>query len=432
MSRHPLPAALGLALALALALPAPAQPAQAEATEVPASPPVDAAASPGEAAATDLPPAGPATGEDTEASAGAKAEGTEADPATGTVAVPGLDNGLAIFERFRAGLAEPQCAPRHDRWHRHFAHAPARLADPGSDALPLFAHVVDALRQAHLPTEFALIPFIESGYSPAARGKGGPAGLWQFIGGTARNHGIHVNNHYDGRLSPADSTRAAVRYLKTLNGMFGGNWRLTAMAYNAGENRVLQALRRSGSAATEATPAHLDGLSPVTYAYVDKLHALACVLEQAGEREDWRAGLDRPVLRLEAVELEGASNLDAWAARNDAEPGLLHRLNPSLAGGRWPRGLAPLALVPSPLARGDSEGAQSLWGLARKAGDAEPAPAPVPAPAARDATRSHTVRQGESAWSIARRHGIPLERLLRLNRLGRDAVLRPGMKLRLD
>ena len=50
---------------------------------------------------------------------------------------------------------------------------------------------------------------------------------------------------YDGRLSPVDSTRAAVRYLKTLHGMFAGDWRLAVMAYNAGEYRVFGALRRS-------------------------------------------------------------------------------------------------------------------------------------------------------------------------------------------
>ena len=51
---------------------------------------------------------------------------------------------------------------------------------------------------------------------------------------------------YDGRLSAVDSTRAAVRYLKTLHGMFAGDWQLATMAYNAGEYRILQSLRRGG------------------------------------------------------------------------------------------------------------------------------------------------------------------------------------------
>ena len=93
-----------------------------------------------------------------------------------------------------------------------------------------------------------------------------------------------------------------MRYLKTLNGMFGGNWRLAAMAYNAGEYRILQALRRNGGSALETAPSSLSGLSPVTYAYVDKLHALACLLERAGDRDGWRGELDRSVPQLQAIE----------------------------------------------------------------------------------------------------------------------------------
>ena len=66
---------------------------------------------------------------------------------------------------------------------------------------------------------------------------------------------------YDGRLSPVDSTRAAVRYLKTLHGMFAGDWRLAVMAYNAGEYRVFGALRRSGQVARDADPEKLESLS---------------------------------------------------------------------------------------------------------------------------------------------------------------------------
>ena len=117
----------------------------------------------------------------------------------------------------------------------------------------LFGYVVEELRKANLPTEFALIPFVESGYRPNARNGSGPTGLWQFIATTARNHRVPMANGYDGRLSAVDSTQAAVRYLKTLHGMFGGDWRLATMAYNAGEYRVLQSLRKAGMNAQNAS-----------------------------------------------------------------------------------------------------------------------------------------------------------------------------------
>ena len=324
--------------------------------------------------------------------------------------------GLSIFESFREGLAEPQCDNAEPRWRKHFAHAQERLGKPDSDTLALFGHVVESLRAADLPTEFALIPFIESGYSPAARSRSGPAGMWQFIASTGRSHGLRIEPGYDARLSPAESTRAAVSYLEDLYRRFDGNWRLTLMAYNAGEFRVLNALRRSGGDIASLEPRSLGGLPQITYAYVEKLHALACLLEDAGERPQWRAALDQPVTRLEARSLDGARSLDQWAARNGQDAATLRRLNPALAG-RWPSRGAPLALVPA-------------TGVAARVAASEGSPAP--AAQAGDDAATYTVRRGDSAWSIARRHGLDTQRLLELNGLGPKSVLRPGMVLRLD
>ncbi|MGN0863025.1 MAG: LysM peptidoglycan-binding domain-containing protein, partial [Stenotrophomonas koreensis] len=41
-------------------------------------------------------------------------------------------------------------------------------------------------------------------------------------------------------------------------------------------------------------------------------------------------------------------------------------------------------------------------------------------------------RAGESLWAIARRHGIPLARLLSSNGLSNSAILKPGMELRIE
>lgn len=328
-------------------------------------------------------------------------------------------NGLSIYQAFRDGLAEPQCGNAQPRWRKHFAHAPKRLGDSGSDTLVLFGFVVDSLRQAGLPTEFALVPFIESGYAPGARSKAGPAGLWQFIGVTARNHGLRIESGYDGRLSPAESTDAAVRYLKSLNERFDGNWRLTAMAYNAGEFRVLQALRRSGVDAADATPADIKGMPAVTYAYVEKLHALACLIEEAGQQPQWRAGLDHPVVKLRAQPLEQARSLDAWAAKNGQDAAQLRRLNPALAG-RWPSRGTPVALVP-----------ETAPAVAATASDSSAAGVDD-AETTDTAKSTHTVRKGDSAWSIAKRYGVSTRRLLELNGLKSTSVLRPGMVLRVQ
>lgn len=264
-------------------------------------------------------------------------------------------SGREIYTRFREGLADPSCDPHNSaRWRQHYAAAPLRLAAAGNDTLPLFGYVVDALREAGLPTEYALIPFVESGYQPGARSASGPAGLWQFIGITARKHRIRIGKGYDGRLSPIDSTRAAVRYLRTLHGMFAGDWRLAVMAYNAGETRIFGALKRSGQTARNADAGKLTGLSGITRAYVRKLQALSCLLDRADDREQWLRALDRPVPVLTDLPLPpGATSLDAWSRRNGLDPAQIRRLNPAFVDGRIVareqralRVLAPVAMPP--------------------------------------------------------------------------------------
>jgi membrane-bound lytic murein transglycosylase D len=361
-----------------------------------------------------------------------------ADPPAETPAaasVPPLDpaslspshqrSGLEVYQRFRDGLADPECDSEatNGRWKKHFSHAPGQLARAEDDVLPLFGYVVDALREAHLPTEFALIPFVESGYKPGARNPQGPAGLWQFIGITARNHGVPMREGYDGRLSPVDSTQAAIRYLKTLHGMFGGDWRLAVMAYNAGEYRVLQSMRRAGMNARNARPAELPGLSGITYAYVEKLHALACIFQQADDRDAWLKQMDRPVPRLAAHVLPGDTTLEEWARQQQQPIAPLKRLNPALAG-RFSQGTKPMRLLAPTVANADDVDA-AIPAMA----ESSPAQSTE---RERTTPRTHTVKSGESVWTIARRHGITPARLLQVNGLKANSVLRPGMVLKLD
>lgn len=345
---------------------------------------------------------------------------------------PTTRNGREIFANFREGLADDQCAAgaTNPRWRKHFAHAPSRLGNIEDDALVLFGYVVDELREAGLPTEYALIPFVESGYKPGARNASGPAGLWQFIATTARNHRVPMEKGYDGRLSALDSTRAAVRYLKTLHGMFGGDWRLAVMAYNAGEYRILQSLRRGGMNAQNARPADLPGLSPITYAYVEKLHTLACVLEQAEKDPDVMASLDRPVPILKGHSLPPNTTLAAWSAQNALDPARIARLNPAIIGAR------PGAHVLAPAMIGTADNATAA-GDSLATSPSAPANASTPTRAASTATagrtaRRHTVRSGESAWSIARRYGVPVKALLARNNLDAKATLKPGMVLNFE
>ncbi|MBW8822870.1 MAG: lytic transglycosylase domain-containing protein [Xanthomonadales bacterium] len=195
--------------------------------------------------------------------------------------------GSAVLAQFQGHLASPGCNDASSTWRRHYAPFVRRLIDSRDPALARFDYVLTRMADAGLPSEYAIIPFVESHYEPDQRSGIGPAGLWQFTTQTARAHGLKVGGGRDDRMSMEASTRAAVTYLKTLHRQFGGNWRNTVMAYNAGDGRMRMAQRRGGA-----------GLSFITRIYPDKIHAIACDIIDHGDSEHWKAPLQRPLPRL--------------------------------------------------------------------------------------------------------------------------------------
>lgn len=250
---------------------------------------------------------------------------------------PATRSGGAIMQRFHAGLAEPGCSEPSPRWGRHYAHAAARLADD-KVALALFGYVLDTVRDAGLPSEFALIPFVESRYRIDARSIGGPAGLWQFTATTARHHGMRIRGDMDQRMSPVSSTRAATAYLGRLHRMFGGDWRRTVMAYNAGEGALKASQRKQGRA-----------LSGITRSYPRKLHAIGCLFDARRGDTRWQRAIERQVPRLATRRLPfGTYNLRGWARGQGFDPVLVAALNP----GWHSTNRDVLAPVPGPNAAG--------------------------------------------------------------------------------
>lgn len=98
-----------------------------------------------------------------------------------------------------------------------------------------------------VPMELMAVPIIESGYQNLAQDHApGSAGIWQFIPSTARTYGLRVDSQVDERMNPELLTDAAMRYLKS-NDMRFNDWLLAIFAYNVGENRVQEAILKTGS-----------------------------------------------------------------------------------------------------------------------------------------------------------------------------------------
>jgi membrane-bound lytic murein transglycosylase D len=399
-------------------------PAPAETASVPAAPPPEVVPSP-EAAA-------PASPEPADAPAPAEVVTAPAsEPVPPVVEASGVTTGAEVFARLRARLQGPVCSDgdRAREWQQRYAHHPAVFARKLESVLPLVDFVADEVERSGLPAQFAFIPLVESWYEPGAVGRGGPSGMWQMIGSTARNHGIRISRGYDGRLSPVESTRAALSYLRTLSQMFDGDWQATVMAYNAGEYRLAGALRRSGNRGVSAERAQPAGLSPITYDYVAKLQALSCLVAEPA-----RAHLTLPEAtrfeRLAAVLVDPkVGSLDQVARHAGVPAPRLRELNPAYRNGRIPADMPRLVLMPAvagpALANAPFDDASELLAEADPA-DADDAPA-----AAGSTAETHRVRNGDTLSQIARQYGIPLGALRRLNRLGSSSRIRPGQVLRL-
>ncbi|HQZ31508.1 MAG TPA: transglycosylase SLT domain-containing protein [Arenimonas sp.] len=350
----------------------------------------------------------------------ATAPATPLPPAAPVAPVPDpIDTGAEVIDRMTARFSAPICVKgqQNRHWRKRYAGYPESFARQIEQILPLMGYVVEEVERKGLPGEFALLPIVESWYRPDAIGPGGPAGMWQMIASTARNHGIRIQPGYDGRLSPIESTDAALSYLVALDGMFDGEWRAMAMGYNAGEYRIIRAFRSSGDRRVSGESHLPRGLSRTTYDYVAKLHALACLFEKP---ERHGLVLPREVRFVPLVRMtlpDGVQSLDQAAVRMGTDASQLRRLNPGYRQGRVVAGAPRDVLAP----------ATALASLMAAGANPESTPAP-PAPAA-DST--YTVRPGDTLSRIAARHGIPLARLFSINGLNGKSVLRPGQVLRL-
>jgi membrane-bound lytic murein transglycosylase D len=77
------------------------------------------------------------------------------------------------------------------------------------------------LKQYGLPDELKYLSIVESGLNPKALSRSGALGLWQFVPSTGRYMGLRIDSHFDERMHIEKSTEAACQYLKSLYRSFG-------------------------------------------------------------------------------------------------------------------------------------------------------------------------------------------------------------------
>lgn len=182
-----------------------------------------------------------------------------------------------VWERIRRGYRMPELdSPLVDRWVAYYTKDPAYIQRMTSRAGQYLYHIVEDVEARNMPTELALLPFVESAFQPEALSRVKAAGLWQFMPATGNDYALAQNLWRDDRQDVLESTRAALDYFNYLYGLFN-DWQLALAAYNWGEGSVQRAIARAKRSGKPADYAHLR-MPKETANYVPKLMAIKRII----------------------------------------------------------------------------------------------------------------------------------------------------------
>ena len=182
-----------------------------------------------------------------------------------------------LWVRIRAGFQLPDLdddlVQTQLNWYTSRPDYVQRMTDRSQKYL---YHIVAALETRHMPTELALLPFVESAYNPQALSVAKAAGMWQFVPDTGRDYKLKQNMFQDQRRDVLASTDAALDHLSRLHDMFG-DWYLALAAYNWGEGNVQRAIARNQAAGLPTDYLSLK-MPAETRNYVPKLQAVKDII----------------------------------------------------------------------------------------------------------------------------------------------------------
>jgi len=194
------------------------------------------------------------------------------------------------------------------------------------------------LSKYNIPCQLKYLAVIESSLQPTMVSTAGAVGPWQIMPDEAREYGLRTGKH-DERKDFTKSTTVAAKMLSKLYDHLG-DWLLVIAAYNAGEGRVKQAIKKAGSTSFWAIQ---NFLPAETRNHVKKFIATHYYFEGCGGvttmttdelKEIMPLGI--PKIKIDdlentaVVEIQGRYNSTIMAKYLQMDEGLLDRLNPGL------------------------------------------------------------------------------------------------------
>jgi len=265
------------------------------------------------------------------------------------------------------------------------------------------------LKEQGLPEDLVYMALIESGFDPYAYSRSKAVGPWQFIHRTGKRYGLKVNWWVDERRDPEKSTIAAAKYLKDLYEMFAC-WYLAAAGYNAGEYKIIRAMKRYRTEDFWTLTKH-QYLKRETKNYVPLMIAAAVVAKDPEKYGFTGIEYEEP-LRYEKVKVPELTDLSHIAKACEISLEEIKDLNPELRRGVTPPN-EPEYEIKIPFTK---------TGLFTRNFEAMQ-------PLEKFQFRTHTVKKGETLRGIANLYRVDLDPLLEINYLKKTSSLSKGMDL---
>ncbi len=330
--------------------------------------------------------------------------GAEINTRTVDLTVPPLD----VWERIRRGYAVPNLnSPLVDKWTAYYAAHPQSLQRMADRSGKYLYYIVDEINRRGLPTELALLPFVESAYNPNAYSRARASGLWQFIPSTGTAFNLEQNYWRDQRRDPIASTNAALDYLEYLF-EYQGDWFLAFASYNWGEGSVKRAISKNVAAGKPADYRYLK-MPTETANYVPKLQAIKNIIANPA-----KYAVVLPIVNNDPyfVTISKDRDIDLAVAAKLAEMSIedFSELNPSFNQGVIMAELKPEIILPldkAPL---------YLANLAAYEGDLT-------------SWKKYPARQGESLSEIAKKFNVSAPAIRRANNMSRGLVSVPSAQM---
>lgn len=271
------------------------------------------------------------------------------------------------------------------------------------------------LDEYEVPRDIYYLAMIESGFVTRARSHASAVGVWQFIAATGRRYGLKKNYYMDERQDPLRATRSAARYLKDLHRVFD-SWYLAMAAYNAGEMRILQSIMKANSRNFWEI-VEKKALPRETMNYVPKFLA-ASIIGHNPEKYGFKITTTEVLPEMKLVDVPRQVKLSSIARSTGVPLSILKKYNGHLKRKMTPSGRGGYGLWVPVKYSANLASAKGLLSRYRVKGARQ-----VASHTSSHRLKKYRVRRGDTLGKIARKYGLSIRKLKKMNGLRSNNIM---------